>query len=244
MRYRPAPSVAVVRTFSISAGLAASTVTPGRTAPDESLTAPAIVACAHAVDCAATRHASTKHVRTHTRICIFSDRFDSRSPGHPDYPKPGLEGPYYRRRADIYETKRQRLSRDSPEESSGTFGLRKRFHLRSCVFRQANRRQLRTTGQRPEFRPGNLGVHRPETGECPHPAIRAGHHPLASADVGEARDPLGDELGMFDIVGAGIDDTRDEHLVIRKFLACPYFPFVLVARVGSLDEQHGRPGLE
>src|SRR5688572_26562548 len=73
MRYRPAPSVAVVRTFSISAGLAASTVTPGRTAPDESLTAPAMVACAHAVDCAAIRHASTKHVRTHTRIYVFSD---------------------------------------------------------------------------------------------------------------------------------------------------------------------------
>ena len=33
MRYRPLPSVVAVRTFSISAGLAASTVTPGSTAP-------------------------------------------------------------------------------------------------------------------------------------------------------------------------------------------------------------------
>ena len=48
MRYWPVPSVTTVRTFSVNAGLDASTVTPGRTAPDESLTTPAIVACANA----------------------------------------------------------------------------------------------------------------------------------------------------------------------------------------------------
>ena len=48
IRYRPAPSVTVLRTFSISAGLAASTVTPGSTAPEASLTMPAMVACAQA----------------------------------------------------------------------------------------------------------------------------------------------------------------------------------------------------
>jgi hypothetical protein len=42
IRYWPAPSVTAVRTFSINAGLDASTVTPGSTAPDESRTAPAI----------------------------------------------------------------------------------------------------------------------------------------------------------------------------------------------------------
>ena len=50
MRYWPVPSVTTVRTFSVSDGLEASTVTPGRTAPDESLTTPAIVACASAAD--------------------------------------------------------------------------------------------------------------------------------------------------------------------------------------------------
>src|SRR5262245_47812346 len=45
---RPLASVTTVRTFSISAGLDASTVTPGSTAPDVSLTMPAIVACAYA----------------------------------------------------------------------------------------------------------------------------------------------------------------------------------------------------
>jgi hypothetical protein len=45
---RPDPSVTVVRTFSISTGLAASTVTPGSTAPELSRTTPEIVAWANA----------------------------------------------------------------------------------------------------------------------------------------------------------------------------------------------------
>jgi hypothetical protein len=38
--YRPAPSVTTDRDFSMSTGLAASTVTPGSTAPLASLTTP------------------------------------------------------------------------------------------------------------------------------------------------------------------------------------------------------------
>ena len=44
--YWPVLSVTTERTFSIREGLDASTVTPGRTAPDVSLTSPAIDACA------------------------------------------------------------------------------------------------------------------------------------------------------------------------------------------------------
>ena len=40
--YWPAPSVTLERVFSMSAGLLTSTVTPGSTAPDVSLTVPAI----------------------------------------------------------------------------------------------------------------------------------------------------------------------------------------------------------
>src|SRR5262245_49731028 len=45
---RPSPSVTTVRTRSMRAGLEASTVTPGRTAPDASLTTPAmpLISCA------------------------------------------------------------------------------------------------------------------------------------------------------------------------------------------------------
>src|SRR5204863_9513429 len=46
IRYCPVLSVTTVRAFSISAGLDASTVTPGSTPPDGSLTVPAIVAWA------------------------------------------------------------------------------------------------------------------------------------------------------------------------------------------------------
>jgi S-formylglutathione hydrolase FrmB len=45
-RYSPALSVTAERTFSIKAGLAASTVTPGATAPEESRTTPVRDACA------------------------------------------------------------------------------------------------------------------------------------------------------------------------------------------------------
>ena len=50
IRYCPAPSVTPMRTFSIRAGLDASTVTPGSTAFDSSLTVPVRVPCANAKD--------------------------------------------------------------------------------------------------------------------------------------------------------------------------------------------------
>jgi hypothetical protein len=43
MEYLPEPSVVAVRTFSINAGLATSTITPGSTAPEVSFTSPAMV---------------------------------------------------------------------------------------------------------------------------------------------------------------------------------------------------------
>ncbi len=56
--YWPVPSVTADRTFSISAGLAASTVTPGSTAPDVSFTVPAMaLVCA---DATAGRNASRR----------------------------------------------------------------------------------------------------------------------------------------------------------------------------------------
>src|SRR5215467_4924101 len=48
MRYWPEPSDTAERVFSMRAGLATSTVTPGRTAPDVSFTTPVIDACANA----------------------------------------------------------------------------------------------------------------------------------------------------------------------------------------------------
>jgi hypothetical protein len=55
MRNWPVLSVTALRTFSISASLAASTVTPGRTAPEASRTTPLMVACALASAGASSR---------------------------------------------------------------------------------------------------------------------------------------------------------------------------------------------
>src|SRR5205809_5015096 len=48
IRYSPVSSLTTERTFSINTGLAASTITPGSTAPDASLTTPVMAACANA----------------------------------------------------------------------------------------------------------------------------------------------------------------------------------------------------
>src|SRR6266478_1554330 len=66
--YSPLSSVTTVRTFSISAGLAASTVTPGNTAPDESLTTPAIPLLAWAREVAGidTNHVADSATANHT----------------------------------------------------------------------------------------------------------------------------------------------------------------------------------
>src|SRR4029079_5691190 len=64
MRYSPRSSVTALRTFSIRTGLAASTVTPGSTAPDVTVTTPTMVAelvpWLHAEDESSDRKARTR----------------------------------------------------------------------------------------------------------------------------------------------------------------------------------------
>src|SRR5688572_17754974 len=69
IRNSPLPSLTAVRTFSISAGLAASTVTPGRTAPDVSLIKPVMDACARAAVGTRTMPTNTSNAAPHVRIC-------------------------------------------------------------------------------------------------------------------------------------------------------------------------------
>ena len=68
MRYCPVPSLTADRTFSMSAGLVASTVTPGSTAPDESFTVPAMTACAEVTVGMRTTHAKSVRILTIGRI--------------------------------------------------------------------------------------------------------------------------------------------------------------------------------
>src|SRR5437764_13088236 len=71
MRYCPEPSVTAERVFSMRTGLDTSTVTPGRTAPDVSLTTPVIDAstpCAEAIVGIRAAIASRTNSRTTPRI--------------------------------------------------------------------------------------------------------------------------------------------------------------------------------
>src|SRR5262245_17336991 len=64
MRYCPVSSVTAVRTFSMSAGLAASTVTPGSTPPDASRTVPVRDAWAKTLAGRISTATTVRHFRT------------------------------------------------------------------------------------------------------------------------------------------------------------------------------------
>src|SRR5689334_18497251 len=66
MRYWPLASVTAVLVFSSSTELAASTVTPGSTPPDESLTTPANAVCAYAALDRTATPATASASRFHT----------------------------------------------------------------------------------------------------------------------------------------------------------------------------------
>src|SRR5215510_8104662 len=73
MLYRPWPSVTTERTFSMSTGLAASTVTPGKSAPDVSRPSPAIplACCALTAVCSSKIPVSTMmHIPHTVRACL------------------------------------------------------------------------------------------------------------------------------------------------------------------------------
>jgi hypothetical protein len=72
IRYWPESSVTAVRTFSMSAGLAASTVTPGSTPPDASRTVPVSDACANADTGSSSRNATIARCLAVLRMNNFS----------------------------------------------------------------------------------------------------------------------------------------------------------------------------
>src|ERR1044071_5776392 len=88
MRNWPLPSVVAVRTFSINTGLAASTVTPGSTAPEVSFTTPVMEACAIAAAGTSTAATSPARILPILRIdlppCLHSTQ--------PDLTRSGLPG--------------------------------------------------------------------------------------------------------------------------------------------------------
>ena len=75
MRYWPVPSVTDVRDRSMSAGLDASTVTPGSTAPDASRTTPVMEACAKSaagtIRTSSTGEKAGLHVSAHQDLPVW-----------------------------------------------------------------------------------------------------------------------------------------------------------------------------
>src|SRR5437762_6351236 len=96
MRYWPLPSVTAERTFSMSAALAASTVTPGRIAPDVSFTTPVMDAWAYAVAGTITKIATTSNARVSLLIptplfrSCRSARFSFAEAAAIKHPSPGV----------------------------------------------------------------------------------------------------------------------------------------------------------
>src|SRR5678816_1592107 len=70
MRYCPESSVTADRIFSMSAGLDASTVTPGSTPPDESFTTPVMDAWAYADAGSTVKQANPSKNPLNTRISL------------------------------------------------------------------------------------------------------------------------------------------------------------------------------
>jgi hypothetical protein len=67
----PSPSVDTDLVFSINTSLATSTVTPGSTAPEVSLTVPPIALCARAAaGSASTQTSATNNQRSNLLACI------------------------------------------------------------------------------------------------------------------------------------------------------------------------------
>ena len=67
-------------------------------------------------------------------------------------------------------------------------------------------------------------------------AVGSRHQVLTPDQLADAHQPLGDEFRMLHYVGGVADDAGHQRLAARQLDLLPDAPFVLVARVGALDE--------
>ncbi len=76
-----------------------------------------------------------------------------------------------------------------------------------------------------------------EAGKRAEAAIGAGDHPLAPDDPSVPLDPLRHRLRVLDVVGAGVDNARNQNLIGRQRYRFKNGPLVLVARIGSFNRE-------
>src|SRR5579883_1582087 len=75
-------------------------------------------------------------------------------------------------------------------------------------------------------------------------AIGSSNQVLASDESGQSRDTLGHQLRMLHDIGGVADHARDKHLAGGQLHLAPHLPFVLVARIGTLDHERTDTRLE
>ena len=66
-------------------------------------------------------------------------------------------------------------------------------------------------------------------------AVGRGDDPLPADQVREAKNALGDELGVLDDIGGVADHAGQNHPAVRQFDVLPELPFVFVADIAGLE---------
>src|ERR1700722_2327056 len=97
--------------------------------------------------------------------------------------------------------------------------------------------QRGAVGKRLELQPTDAGINRVKVGEGGESAVGAGDKIARTDNVGKSLDPLRDDFGVLDIVGARVDDARDEDLAVRQAVLLEHGPFVLMPRIGRLKAE-------
>src|SRR5580658_4356462 len=95
------------------------------------------------------------------------------------------------------------------------------------------RRTRGALDQSPELQKRNLRVELAKTRRGAEAAIGRGDDALAADEIGKADNALGDEIGVFDIIGRGVDDAREKDFIVRQSALAPERPFMVVARIGG-----------
>src|SRR5262245_33934039 len=85
-------------------------------------------------------------------------------------------------------------------------------------------RQRRSLRESFELSPGDLRMD-----AAAEAAVGGRDHALLADQVGEAHDPLGDELGMLDHVGSMAHDAGQDQLAVRELHVLTHFQLVLVS---------------
>src|SRR5262249_18570303 len=97
--------------------------------------------------------------------------------------------------------------------------------------------EARALHQGVELGPHDAGMNAPMERPLGKAAIGPGYDIFASDQPGNAHDPFADEFGVFDHIGGMTDDARNKQPVRRQLGRFPNSPFMLMARIGALDNE-------